>query len=170
MIARVCQYASFGRSMQRGIVIMPHKLQSPFFKPLPDSFLFRKNPHPRQTKWDDPNYIYPMSTVKPSKKTGKDLIQQLQQEERSQLCKRKKQIPTIRTGDVLRFGYYRSIAGKKLLHLEGLVVQTCRRNSLNASCMVLMNYHLCPVNMKVKLYSPLVAYVKIAKYGAGSRT
>ncbi len=153
----------------RTIVNVPHKLQSPFYKPLLNDLSLPRVPrqHPRQSKWDDPDYIYPMPTMKPTQKTGRALIEELQQEERQRLDRRKSQIPDIRSGDVVRFGYYRSIAGKKVLHLEGLVVQTAKKKSLNASCRVLMNYHLCEVEMKLKLYSPLVAYVRIGKYGSG---
>ena len=166
MIARIVK--KLGPVSARCIVAMPHKLQSPFYKSLYDSMSVPVQKHKRQLRWDDPNYIYPPPTVRPTKKTGKRLISELQQEERTRLMGRKTQIPEVRSGDVLEFGYYRSIAGKRVLHLRGLVAQTWRRNSLNATCKVLMNYHLCEAEMNLKVFSPLLSYLRISKYGAGN--
>jgi len=166
MLSRIVSISKNSPLGIRFIVNIPQKLQNPFYKPLPD--LYSPKPlHKRQSRWDDPNYIYPTESVRPTLKTGKALISEIEEEERQKLSKHKKDIPNIRSGDVLRFGYYRSVASKKMLGLEGLVIQTSKRNSLQASCSVLMNYNLCEAEMKLKLYSPMLAYVKIGRYGSG---
>ena len=150
----------------RGIVIKPEKLQSPFYKPFPNFYTI-KHKVKHQSRWDDPNYIYPMPTIKPSLKKGKSLIQQLENEERDRLKSIDKVIEPVRSGDVVRFGYYRSISSKKVLNLEGLVIQTAKKNSLQASCNVLINYHFSDIEMKFKIYSPMLKYFRVSKFGSG---
>ena len=154
-------------SQSRGMANIPHKLQSPFYKPLPDPMGYQKKKYPRHARWDDPNYIYPLPTVRPTFNTGKKLIKEIQEEEKKKLLGKKQIIEHIRTGDVVKFKYYRSVSSKKEIDLKGLVIQTSRKKSLNASCTVLMNYYLCEGHMKLKLYSPLLSSIEIDKFGDG---
>ncbi len=165
-LAHMAQLFSVGPC--RDIVIRPHRLQSPFYKTLEAPLSVPPANYKHSGRWDNPNYVYPPPTVAPTKKTGQSLIVQVEKEERDRLTGKKLAVPNIRSGDVLQFGYYRSISSKKILNLEGVVMQTRNRRSLRATAKVLMNYHMCETRMDVRLYSPMVTYIRISKYGAGN--
>ena len=47
----------------------------------------------------------------------------------------------IRVGDVVQFGYFRSISSQTVLHMEGLVTRTSKMRSLSACITILMNQY-----------------------------
>lgn len=71
---------------------------------IPRGKKFHPSRKPRLPQWDDPSVVWPPLSVKPTKKSGKQLLEELRVEEKNRLQLSKGYtFPDFRPGDVVRY-------------------------------------------------------------------
>jgi len=75
-------------------------------------------------------------------------------------------MPNLRTGDVVELAMFSSLSEAKVTTLEGLVFGRSKPNNLRSTMWFQSVADSVSFSYKVKLYSPMVARLKVLKYGS----
>lgn len=133
--------------------------------PLPPA----KGSKPRRPEWADPNVIWPPVIPAANKLKGKDLLHQIEHEEKEKLMLVKPYtIPDFRSGDVIKFHYLHSLSEGKGNEFTGLCLGVAKRESLHANFWVIVRVSGSPTLFNVKLHSPFLANLEIVQRGSGN--
>jgi ribosomal protein L19 len=121
-----------------------------------------------QAKFEDPEYKI-TKIPSPVKENGKQLIKILEQEE---LAKIKSQNglkkDSVKLGQNVQAEYYRSITGKKIKKIKGVVIGYKKQKSLQYSFKILTMIGGMYVAITYPMYSPMLASLKVVGGGGFS--
>jgi Ribosomal protein L19. len=136
---------------------------------VPPPTKYHKTRKPRLPQWDDPNVIWPPVMAAPTKNKFKELIQEVEMEEKKKIeALRPFKIPDMRSGDIVEFHMLHSLSEGKGNTLSGILIGRTKRNSLHGGFNVIFRFCGVEVIMNVKQYSPLLANLRLVARGSGN--